>query len=296
MLESLFNFKEIRKRPYLGFLWAFAIISLSVIIAMQVGFKISVGTVTVNLTGIFTLAFALISSSYIMTAIIRKEELMEEKAIRAHYNKGFWERHSKDLLIFLYFFAGATFAFTVWTMLLPVDTFQIQIPSICSMRPYLEVCSSPMITGAATGIVPNLPAASAATYAATASAADLGGRFGEILVNNLRVMMFSFIFAFVFGAGAVFILLWNAGILGICIGLMSKSLADIPINTIRFLPHGIPEIAGYICAGLAGSLISIAIIRKADGNILKSVAWDSAKVLVIGIALVMLGALIEAYL
>ena len=93
MLESLFNFKEIRKRPYLGFLWAFAIISLSVIIAMQVGFKISVGTVTVNLTGVFTLAFALISSSYIMTAIIRKEELMEEKAIRAHYNKGFWERH-----------------------------------------------------------------------------------------------------------------------------------------------------------------------------------------------------------
>jgi uncharacterized membrane protein SpoIIM required for sporulation len=124
----------------------------------------------------------------------------------------------------------------------------------------------------------------------------MGGRFMEIMTNNLRVTAFSFIFAFIFGAGAVFILLWNAGILGICIGLMSKSLADIPINSIRFLPHGIPEIAGYILAGLAGSLISIAVIRKADSEIIKSVTWDSAKVLAAGIALVLLGALIEAYL
>ncbi|MBM3303597.1 MAG: stage II sporulation protein M [Candidatus Aenigmarchaeota archaeon] len=275
MLESLFNFREINSRPYLAFLWAFAIISISVIIAMQIGFKIAVGTASVNLTGIFTLAFALISSSYIMTAIIRREELMEEKAIRAHYSKGFWERHRKDLLIFLYFFGGATLAFAVWTMLLPADTFQVQIPSICAMRPYLSVCDSPMITGSVTS-----PSVS----------------FMNILTNNLRVTAFSFVFAFIFGAGAVFILLWNAGILGICIGLMSRSLAEIPVNSIRFLPHGIPEIAGYILAGLAGSLISIAIIRKADRNILKSVAWDSAVVLIIGVVLVVLGAFIEAYL
>jgi len=275
MLESLFNFREVNKRPYIAFFWAFAIISISVIIALQVGFKMAVGTSTVNMTGIFALAFALISSSYIMTAIIRKEELMEERAIRKHYNKGFWERHRKDLLIFLYFFGGATLAFAVWTILLPADTFQVQIPSICAMRPYLSVCDSPMITGAAT---------------------DLGGRFAEIMTNNLRVTMFSFIFAFIFGAGAVFILLWNAGILGICIGLMSKSLADIPMNSIRFLPHGIPEIAGYILAGLAGSLISIAVIRKAESSVLRSVAWDSVKVLAIGVLLVLLGAFIEAYL
>lgn len=275
MLESLFNFREINSRPYLAFLWAFAIISISVIIAMQIGFKIAVGTASVNLTGIFTLAFALISSSYIMTAIIRREELMEEKAIRAHYSKGFWERHRKDLLIFLYFFGGATLAFAVWTMLLPADTFQVQIPSICAMRPYLSVCDSPMITGSVT---------------------DQTASFINILTNNLRVTAFSFVFAFIFGAGAVFILLWNAGILGICIGLMSRSLAEIPVNSIRFLPHGIPEIAGYILAGLAGSLISIAIIRKADRDILKSVAWDSAVVLIIGVVLVVLGAFIEAYL
>ncbi len=284
MLESLFNFREIDRRPYLAFVWAFAIITISLIIALQIGFKMAVGSSVVNLTGIFTLAFALISSSYIMTALIRKEELMEEKAIRAHYNKGFWERHRKDLLIFLYFFGGATLAFAVWSMVLPIDTFQVQIPSICAMRPYFSVCDSPMITGAVTG---------GPTAAAAGSA---GGKFQEILANNMRVAAFSFIFAFIFGAGAVFILLWNAGILGIAIGLMSKDLMDIPMNSIRFLPHGIPEIAGYICAGLAGSLVSIAIIRKADMKVVKSVAWDSVKVLIIGIGLVILGAFIEAYL
>jgi len=275
MLESLFNFREINSRPYLAFFWAFAIVSISIIIALQVGFSISVGGHSVNLTGIFALAFALISSSYIMTAIIRREELMEEKAIKRHYNRRFWERHQKDMLIFLYFFGGATLAFAVWTMLLPADTFQVQIPSICAMRPYLSVCDSPMITGSVT---------------------DQTAGFVRILTNNLRVAMFSFIFAFIFGAGAVFILLWNAGILGICIGLMSKNLMEIPVNSIRFLPHGIPEIAGYILAGLAGSLISIAVIRKADREILKSVAWDSIKVLAFGVALVLLGAFIEAYL
>ncbi len=274
MLESLFNFKEINRRPYLAFLWAFAIITISVIIALQVGFKIAAGGSVVNLTGMFTLAFALVSSSYIMTALIRREELMEERAIRAHYKKGFWGRHRKDILIFLYFFGGATLAFAVWTTALPVDTFQAQIPTICAMKPYLSVCDSPMVTGAVT---------------------NAGVGFQEILANNLRVTAFSFIFAFIFGAGAVFILLWNAGILGICIGLMSKNLMEIPMNSIRFLPHGIPEIAGYICAGLAGSLISIAILRKADRKVVKSVAWDSIKVLMIGIVLVILGAAIEAY-
>lgn len=275
MLESLFNFKEINKRPYLAFVWAFAIVSISVVIALQVGFVMNIGGSAVNLTGIFALAFALISSAYIMTALIRKEELMEENAIRKHYNKRFWERHRKDILIFLYFFGGATLAFAVWTMLLPIDTFQVQISSICSMRPYLSACNSVGITGAA---------------------ASIDNGFQKILLNNLEVTLFSFIFAFIFGAGSVFIILWNAGILGIYIGLISKHIMEIPMNSIMFLPHGIPEIAGYICAGLSGSLISIAIIRKADKDILKVVVWDSTKVLVLGFALICLGAFIEAYL
>ncbi len=275
MLESLFNFKEINRRPYLAFLWAFAILSISVIIALQVGFTMNVSGSVVNLTGLFALAFALISSAYIMTAIIRKEELMEENAIRKHYSKRFWERHQKDMLIFLYFFGGATLAFAVWTMLLPVSTFQVQISSICGMRPYLSACGSMGITGAVT---------------------DSAYSFQTILVNNLEVTLFSFIFAFIFGAGAAFIILWNAGILGIYIGLISKNIMDIPVNSIRFLPHGIPEIAGYIFAGLAGSLISIAVIRKADKDILKVVVWDSLKVLVLGVALIFIGALVEAYL
>jgi uncharacterized membrane protein SpoIIM required for sporulation len=274
MLESLLNFHDINRRPYLAFAWAFVIVCISIIIALPVGTKMSVGDSVVNLRGMFALAFALIPSSYIMTALIRKEEMMEEKVIRKHYSKGFWERHEKDVLIFLYFFGGAALAFAVATMVLPQDTFQVQISSICGMRPYLSACG-----GGVSGAV-----------------AELSPDFQKIFLNNMQVWFFSFLLAFIFGAGSAFIILWNAGILGIYIGLISRQLAEIPLISIRFLPHGIPEIAGYICAGLAGTLISTAIIRKADREIVGKVLLDSIKVLAVGAIFVLLGAAIEAYL
>jgi uncharacterized membrane protein SpoIIM required for sporulation len=280
MLESFLNFNEINRRPYLAFFWAFAILVVSVIIALQVGFTMSVAGNQVNLTGVFALAFSLISSAYVMTALIRKEELMEEKAIKRHYGKKFWGRHQKDVLIFMYFFGGATFAFAVLTLMLPVSTFQVQISSICAMRPYLSACEDAGIVGPVSG-----NAAGDGSYA-----------FGVILTNNLQVAFFSFIFAFIFGAGAVFVILWNAGILGIYIGLMSKHIAEIPMISIRFIPHGVPEIAGYICAGLAGSLISTAILRKADPEVLKVVTVDSLKVMALGFAFIFIGAFVEVYL
>jgi uncharacterized membrane protein SpoIIM required for sporulation len=302
VLESLLNFREISKRPYLAFVWSFVILSIAVIIALRVGFHMTVGPYNVNLTGAFALIFALVASSYIMTALIRKEELLEEKAIMRHYSRQFWPRHEKDILIFLYFFGGAVLAFALWTMFLPADTFQVQLSSICAMRPELSSCSQTM-----TGLI-------------TGSATNAGSQFQNILVNNLEVGAFSFIFAFIFGAGSAFIILWNAGILGIYIGMISKHIFDVPLVSMKFLPHGIPEIAGYICAGLAGTLMSAAVIRvmrsarrsepgdagtlipstaamrRANTDVLKAVAIDSLKVLLLGIGLIIFGAFVEGML
>jgi uncharacterized membrane protein SpoIIM required for sporulation len=274
VLESLFNFREINRRPYLALLWAFVIVTVSLLIAIRVNFTMTVNGAEVNLTSMLGLSFALISSSYFMTVLIRKEEMLEEKFINKHYRKKFWVRHEKDILIFLYFFAGATLAYAVWAVILPADNFQVQLNSICSMRGELSACGN-----LATGAV---------------SSDDL--RFQSILSNNIYVGIFSFVLAFVFGAGSSFIILWNAGILGIYIGLISRHLFDIPMQSIRFLPHGIPEIAGYICVGLAGSLISTAILRKAEGKTILKVSIDSALVALLGFGLIILGAAIEVYI
>ena len=131
----------------------------------------------------------------------------------------------------------------------------------------------------------------------TGAAIEQGSLFSRILVNNLQVMAFSFFFSFIFGAGAVFIIAWNASILGVYVGAkLSETVWHIPLVTMGFLPHGIPEIAGFVTAGLAGGLLSAAFIRNRDLKMLRIIVMDSAKIMGIAVSLIFLAAVIEVYL
>ncbi len=262
MLESLIDFKTINEKPYMTFIWAIIISSVAIIITSQISSTVYISNTAVQISGLFALTFTLLPSVYFVTLLIKKEELIEENALRAHYAKGFWERHEKDILILLFYFLGLTLSFAVWTMILPQDFFQIQTAEINRIHG---------LTGAAAQF----------------------SNFTRILTNNMQVMFFALIFSFIFGAGAVFIIVWNASILGVYIGQLSKSIWHIPVVSFSFLPHGIPEIGGYVAAGLAGGLLSAAIIRKADIKILKGVAFDSMKIFILGAILIVIGAAIE---
>ena len=266
MLESLLNFKEISKKPYLMFFWAVIICSVSIAVSMQISYEVMISGSTFNLTGIFSVLFVVMASVYLITKIIKKEEKMEEEDIVKHHQQSFWPRHQRDIMLIMFYFVGLTLAFSVWSFFLPGEVFQVQVAKINQIHG---------ISGAA--IYPN-------------------EIFGVILLNNMQVMVFAFFFSFVFGAGAAFILAWNASILGVYIGQISQSVWHIPIVGLAFIPHGIPEIGGYVCAGLAGSFLSAAIIRQHKKGILKIVTWDSVKVLLLGIFLIVIAAAIEAYL
>ena len=109
-------------------------------------------------------------------------------------------------------------------------------------------------------------------------------------------MFIAFIFSLIFGAGAVFIIAWNASVLGVYIGELSKHVWHIPIISLTFLPHGIPEIGGYIVAGLAGGILSAAILRKRNMEAIRYITLDSVKLLLLGAALILIAAGIEVYL
>lgn len=268
MLESLVNFKEINERPYMMAVWAFIICCIAILISSQVPLSVP-GTNS----GFIVVLFVIIPSAYFITVFIKKEEEMEETALEKHLYGSFWARHEKDILVLLFYFFGLTLAFSVWSFFLPQTFFEAQITKINEIQ------------GMASGMTGQ------ATGAAAGPAA-----FSRILVNNLQVMFFSFIFSFIFGAGAIFIIAWNASVLGVYIGQLSKYVWHIPIVYLSFLPHGIPEIAGYLFAGLAGGLMSAAIIRKNTNEVLKVVAVDVVKILLVGIALIVLGAGIESFL
>jgi uncharacterized membrane protein SpoIIM required for sporulation len=68
----------------------------------------------------------------------------------------------------------------------------------------------------------------------------------------------------------------------------------------RYLPHGIPEIASYILAGLAGALLSYYVehryVRKsAPASALVTVLKDAAWMLVTGVAILILAGYVEVY-
>lgn len=261
MLESLLKFGEINKRPWLVFIWALMISSIGILFASQLAYQIKIYDVTIDLMGLFSVIFTIIPSVYFITLIIKREEAWEEKEIKKHYSKAFWQRHEKDVIIFLFYFFGLTLSFAIWSFLLPMDSFQIQLMKITEIQ------------GSITG--------------------EELASFTDILTNNLEIVAFAFIFSLLFGAGAIFIIVWNASILGVYIGRLSKSLIEIPTVTLGFLPHGIPEISGYLLAGLAGGLLSAAVIRGHGKEILKIISIDSIKLLLLATFFVILGAGIE---
>lgn len=271
MLESILSFREVDKSPYLTFVWAVMISTVGILFSTQLFYRVTISGVSFNLTGMFAVIFTIIPSVYFMTTVIKQEEEMEEKACEEHKNMRFFERHEKDILMFLFYFLGVAVTFAVWAFILPEDFFQVQLVKITEIRS--------AVSGAVTGSI-------------------VKGDFNSfllILTNNLEVMVFAFIFSLLFGAGAIFILVWNASILGTAIGELSKSVFDIPIQTLRFLPHGIPEIIGYLCAGLAGGIISAAIIRCKSTGVLKMILLDSIKILLVGVFFILIAAGIEVY-
>lgn len=263
----MLDFREINRKPYLMFIWAFAMGSIGILIAAQISFRVAVSSTMFDLTGLFAVLFTIIPSVFFVTHLIKKEELLEEKFIREHKEGMFWQRHGKDIIILLFYFFGLTISFAVWSFLLPESFFQVQHSKIDQIQG---------VTGAAT---------EAQQYAF----------FNRILLNNVQVMIFSFLFSFIFGAGAIFILAWNASILGVYVGgKLSELIWHIPGVTFWFIPHGVPEITGYVCAGLAGGMISAAVLRGHNFRILRVVILDSLKLLGLGIFSIIMGAGIES--
>ena len=267
MFESILTFEEIEKRPWLMFVWAIVLASIAILISGQIAYRVSISGQWFNLSGIFAVLFVIIPSAYYITLFIKREERLEEIDFIKSSKSRFWQEHGTYIMIMLFYFAGLTLAFSIWAYALPGDFFDVQSSKINQIH----------------GV------SGALTHGEFSS-------FARILTNNLQVTAFAFLFSLFFGAGAVFIITWNASILGFYISQLSRHVLEIPWWSIFFLPHGIPEISGYIFAGLAGGIISAAFLRKNSSKILKLIILDSTKLLLVAVAMIFLGAAIEVYL
>lgn len=193
--------------------------------------------------------------------------------------------HAKVLTFLIIFFLGLTIAFTLWHVVLPdhvsAQVFRVQESTIITLNQQV------------TGNVAQL---------------DL---FSRIFLNNIKVLVFSLFFSFIYGTGALFILTWNSSVIGAAMGkfidtYVKQTTSGIGgpltlyffgggLSILRYFIHGIPEILAYFVGGLVGGILSVALIRGDIKTYFNKITTDTSDLLIIAVVLLVIAGLLEVY-
>ena len=243
MLEAMINPKEAEKGPWKMFFVGLLYASLSIFLVKWLFMS---DPVLSEFAGMIIITFCVMFSLPFMYYIIKVEEKEDEHA------DGFlavWRMHSDAIFALMWLFLGFLVAFSFWAIILQEPMiFNAQIQTYCSINSpgNMQDCvnqylaKDAKITSSATGI----------------------GRFLSILENNVYVMIFTLLFSFIFGAGAIFVLAWNASVIASAVAIFAQyQIGDLPLGLARYMIHGIPEILAYFVTALAGGIFGVGFLR-----------------------------------
>jgi uncharacterized membrane protein SpoIIM required for sporulation len=279
MIELLMKPKRAERRPwemfFVGMFWA------SVSLALVV-FVFGKDSILKEGGGLLLVTFTVICCLPFMYYIIKLEE---GKDLEINDSGKLIKEHSKAIRALMWMFLGFVVAFSFWYAVAPEavgPNLNFQIKTFCAINSpsnfdyCVEQYGVPIGTGQVAG-----------------ANAVLG-----IFANNIYVLIFTILFSLAFGAGAMFILVWNASVIAAAIGIFTdKTLSQLPIGLFRYMIHGIPEIAAYFVGALAGGIISVAVIRKdLRGEGTWKILQDSLLMIIIAIVILVVAALMEVYL
>ena len=274
VLEALFNPFTVKKKPWQMFTAGFLYTIVSLAIAYVV-FK--------EISGILMVFLIVIATLPMLYTTIKNEEELDLKSDR---ELTLLKEHTKVLIFLMFLFFGITTALVLVYIFLPIDIvnsiFPLQQKAIDSVNTAMNM----EVTGNITKI----------------------GLFSRILVNNLKVLFFCLIFSLLYGTGAIFILTWNASVIATAIGNVVKleignsiglsSFAGYvgiaSFSFFKYMTHGILEIAAYFIVGLAGGIISIALIKHNLED--RRVLIDALDLVLIGLGLIFVAGIVEVYI
>ena len=236
-----------------------------------------------SISGIFLTTIPLVVIIY---RTIRYEEC-KDLEIQKEYP--LLKEHLKALSLFIYLFIGMALSYSLWFTILPDSVAKV----ICGSQ--IETITT--VRGGLTSI---------------GKATDEAANHELILSNNQRVLAFCILFSFLYGSGAIFILTWNASVIGVAMGdvvrTALKSVGDMTNQqflytyfqtfpmSLSYLVHGIPEIAAYFTAALGGGIISIAVARHHySSEHFKHIILDSLDLILLSLVILVVAALTEVY-
>lgn len=276
VLESLIGPVMAERKPYHMFFIGILYSSIALLLSQWI-FNDQAGIIMITLTVMASIP--LIYNTVKMEE--RKDTVIKQEMILL-------KEHGKALMFFMYLFLGFTVSFTLWYVFLPSDTVQNLFNT--QIQTYLNINSK--ITG---NVMITL------------------SRFSSIFLNNLKVLMFCLLFSFLYGIGSIFILTWNASVLAVAVGNFVRTNISqyaeglhffkvagyfhiFSLGLLKYMVHGIPEILSYFVGGLAGGIISIAVIRHDLGSKnFENIILDSADLLIISLVLLLVAALLEVF-
>ena len=275
VLESLILPSKAENKPWQMFFIGFLYSTLAIFLSLWI-FEKQSSFVMVFLT--------VLAAIPIMYNTIKFEETKDTK-IKSE--KELIKEHNRAIIFLTFLFLGITLSCIIWYVLLPSNIvsylFERQTQTITSMNS--------QISG---NFIQN----------------DL---FIKIFLNNTKVLLFAILFALIYGAGAIFILTWNATVIATAIGNFIRSNIALyaastglvkagayfqifSLGLLRYAIHGIPEIMAYFYGGLAGGIISVAIIRR--HYLTKNFNYiirDTLQLLLIAFSFLFVAALLEVY-
>jgi uncharacterized membrane protein SpoIIM required for sporulation len=281
MLEMLINPKKAEKRPWEMFFVGAFYATISLILVQWI---FSGDPVLSKYTGILVVTFCVMFTIPFMYYAIKNEE---EKDLAMKGFKLLLKEHSKALLYFMFLFLGLIVAFSFWYIVFDSgnQNFRAQIETYCIINKptHFDECVSEY----------GVQHVSKTTAFLTARE-----KIVNIFANNIYVLIFTLVFSLIFGAGAIFILAWNASVISAAIGIFSKSqLINLPLGVLRYMIHGVPEIGAYFAGALAGGIISIAVIKHdVHSEKFWTILQDSLNLVILSVLLLFFAALIEVFI
>lgn len=262
MLDLLFNPQKAERHPIEIFFIGTFYASLSIVLSLWI-FKESTSLAVIFLTTL--------SCLYVVQGAIKMEEKKEK-----NWNSEAWllKEHKSVAILILALFLGFTFAFALWSFFLPAEitstVFSLQGYSVDQIR---------LLTG---------------------KAVDTSATFTNIFNNNIKIILVSLIFALFYGAGAIYIIAWNASVMGFVIGSVAREtfgLIALPVAFAKYFLHGIPEMLAYILASIAGGILYFAFIKGdlTNKDKIKRILLDIASLILIAVLLLLFSAILEVY-
>ncbi len=277
VFEYLFNVFRLEKKPWDAFFLGMLYVSLGILLSLWL-FPSNASVVSVLLV--------VMASLPLVYDALRFEE---KKEIKLYDEVHILKHHEHLVGVILFLFLGFSVAFAIWYSVLPSSIVDILFKA---QSQTIQMINSPQPAQ-------QISASSVSTF----------NVFSLIFLNNVKVLMFCLLFSFLYGSGALFILAWNASVIGTAIGnffrteisLISPSLAAyFKVSTLalaRYFIHGIPEILAYLVAGIAGSLISVAVVNH-DFRTRRftKILDDTADLVIIALFILLIAAFLEVFI